>query len=140
MKNNFKNAIEHQKKEMMDTFLSHLKYMIKNNKFLLAIVPNAQSLTGSYWRYEDFTHETLFTSGSLRYVLIKNGFSNIKFLDIYATSKLNVIFKLIRYLTIKIYGLVHKIFLKITGNSYHNFSEDIFTYEIKCLCQKKEIK
>tara|TARA_B100000282_G_C31662643_1_gene458253 strand:+ start:177 stop:881 length:705 start_codon:yes stop_codon:yes gene_type:complete len=144
-KENYKNkfdliiishVLEHQKKNEMKVFLSNLKYMLKNEKYLLTIVPNAQSLTGVYWRYEDFTHEFLFTSGSLFYLLSENGFENIKFLDIYATSKLNYPLKIIRYLVIRIYELFHQMFLKITGNSYHSGSKNIFTYEIKCLSKK----
>ena len=36
-------------------------------------VPNALSSTGLYWRYEDFTHNRIFTVGSLQFVL-----SNVK--------------------------------------------------------------
>ena len=120
----------------MSIFLKNLKYMLKENKYLLTIVPNAQSITGVYWRYEDFTHEYLFTSGSLNYLLKDNGFDEIKFLDIYATSKIKPLFKVIRYSTIKIYEILNSIFLKITGNSYHITSKNIFTYEIKCLSKK----
>jgi SAM-dependent methyltransferase len=130
------HVLEHQKKENMGIFLKNLKYMLKENKYLLTIVPNAQSFTGVYWRYEDFTHEYLFTSGSLNYLLKDNGFEEIKFLDIYATSKINPLFKVIRYSTIKIYEILNSIFLKITGNSYHITSKNIFTYEIKCLSKK----
>ena len=130
------HVLEHQKKKSMGNFLKNLKYMIKDNQYLLTIVPNAQSITGAYWRYEDFTHEYLFTSGSLNYLLKDSGFEEIEFLDIYATSKINPLFKIIRYSTIKIYEILSLIFLKITGNSYHIKSKNIFTYEIKCLSRK----
>ena len=76
-------------------------------------MPNAQAITGVYWRYEDFTHEYLFTSGSLYYLLLENDFDEIEFLDIYATSKLNLLFKIIRYSTIKFYEFFHTIFKKL---------------------------
>ena len=121
-KQNFKNefdliiishVLEHQKKEKMSKFLNDLKYMLKEQCYLLTIVPNAQAITGVYWRYEDFTHEYLFTSGSLYYLLLENDFDEIEFLDIYATSKLNLLFKIIRYSTIKFYEFFHTIFLKL---------------------------
>ena len=144
-KQNFKNefdliiishVLEHQKKEKMSKFLNNLKYMLKDQCYLLTIVPNAQAITGVYWRYEDFTHEYLFTSGSLYYLLLENDFDEIEFIDIYATSKLNILSKIIRYSTIKLYEFFHTIFLKITGNAYHHQSKNIFTYEIKCLSKK----
>ncbi len=44
-------------------------------------MPNAQSHTGCYWAYEDFTHNTLFTAGSLLYVLKMAGFAHIEIID-----------------------------------------------------------
>ena len=130
------HVLEHQKKNEMANLLNNLRYMLKENQYLLTIVPNAQSITGAYWRYEDFTHEYLFTTGSLNYLLCDNNFDKIEFIDIYATSNLNFINKIIRYLAIKMYETLHLSFLKITGNSYHLSSKNIFTYEIKCLAKK----
>ena len=111
--------------------------MLNDKKYLLCMVPNAQAITGVYWRYEDFTHEQLFTTGSLYYVLLDNGFDEIKFLDIYATSNIRFPFNLIRFLSIKLYGGIKNLILKLTGNSYHEASQNIFTYEIKCIAKKK---
>ena len=111
--------------------------MLNDKKYLLCMVPNAQAITGAYWRYEDFTHEQLFTTGSLYYVLLDNGFDEIKFLDIYATSNIRFPLNFIRFLSIKLYGGIKNIILKLTGNSYHKSSQNIFTYEIKCIAKKK---
>jgi len=144
-KKNYKNTfdliiishvLEHQRKNEMANLLNNLRYMLKENQYLLTIVPNAQAITGAYWRYEDFTHEYIFTTGSLNYLLHDNNFTELKFLDIYATSNLNFINKIIRFSAIKIFEIFHLSFLKITGNSYHSFSKNIFTYEIKCLAKK----
>lgn len=131
------HVLEHQKKVGIIPFLKDLKFMLKKNGLLFIAVPNAQSLTGTYWRYEDFTHETLFTSGSLYYVLRASGFQNIKFIDIYATQNLNIIAGTLRLLTLKLFEIIFKIILKITGNGYHAPSKNIFTYEIKCVAKKK---
>lgn len=53
------------------------------------MVPNAQSYTGAYWRYEDFTHNIMFTAGSSTYVLRSAGFENIEFLDPDGTMYMN---------------------------------------------------
>ena len=144
-KKNFENTfdliinshiLEHQKKNEMANLINNLRYMLKENQYLLTIVPNAQAITGVYWRYEDFTHEYLFTTGSLNYLLQDNNFTELEFLDIYATSNLNFVNKIIRFLAIKIFEIFHLSFLKVTGNSYHLFSKNIFTYEIKCLAKK----
>jgi SAM-dependent methyltransferase len=131
------HVLEHQKKEDLYQFINNLKYMLNDKKYLLCMVPNAQAITGAYWRYEDFTHEQLFTTGSLYYVLLDNGFDEIKFLDIYATSNIRFPLNFIRFLSIKLYGGIKNIILKLTGNSYHKSSQNIFTYEIKCIAKKK---
>ena len=131
------HVLEHHKKEDMYELLNNLKYMLKDKKYILTMVPNAQAITGSYWRYEDFTHEYLFTTGSLYYVLSDSGFEEIEFLDIYATSDLKFPYNLLRFLSLKFYQFFNNILLKLTGNSYHEPSLDIFTYEIKCLSKKK---
>ena len=85
------------------------------------MVPNAQAITGAYWRYEDFTHEQLFTTGSLYYVLLDNGFDEIKFLDIYATSNIRFPLNFIRFLSINasnLFGVEDSIF---SGNYEPNF-------------------
>ena len=133
------HVLEHQKKEEIILFLKDLKYMLKNNGLLFIAVPNAQSLTGVYWRYEDFTHQTLFTSGSLYYVLKASGFQKVEFIDIYATQNLNIITGTIRLLALKLVEIILPIIFKITGNGYHTPSKNIFTFEIKCVAKKKYI-
>jgi 2-polyprenyl-3-methyl-5-hydroxy-6-metoxy-1,4-benzoquinol methylase len=130
------HVLEHQKKAEIISFLKDLKFMLKKNGLLFIAVPNAQALTGAYWRYEDFTHETIFTSGSLYYVLKASGFQHIKFIDIYATQNLNIITRTIRLFALKLIEIIHHIILKITGNGFHATSKNIFTYEIKCIAKK----
>ena len=58
-------------------------------------MPNGQSATGSYWAFEDFTHETLFTCGSLEYVLSEAGFVDVEFIDLKATAGLSAFKRLL---------------------------------------------
>jgi 2-polyprenyl-3-methyl-5-hydroxy-6-metoxy-1,4-benzoquinol methylase len=131
------HLIEHLKKEEVIPILKLIyENKLNDNGKLFIATPNAQSLTGSYWRYEDWTHETIFTSGSLYYVLYMAGFKNIKFLDIYGLSHLNKIFKPVRFLFFKTYEFYLKIRNKIFANIQHKPSPVILTWEIKCISKK----
>lgn len=127
------HIIEHIPKDEIINTLDFIKkeFLIKNAKLLIA-VPNAQSNTDCYWAYEDWTHTTLFTSGSLYYVLKASGFNSIEFLDIDCTleskSKIKTV---IRKILLKIYKMNRNFWNKVTGSAYHQPSPQIFSYEIK---------
>ena len=128
------HIIEHiPKNEIINTLIFIKNEFLKDNGKLLIAVPNAQSNTDAYWAYEDWTHTTLFTSGSLYYVLKSAGFQNIEFLDIDCTlggkSKIK---KLIRKFLLKLYIINKDFWNKVTCSSYHKPSSQIFSYEIKC--------
>jgi hypothetical protein len=57
--------------------LSQISDLLAPDVGLILMVPNVQSNTSSYWRWEDFTHEWLFTLGSIKYVLKFVGFNHI---------------------------------------------------------------
>jgi len=63
------HVLEHLPKDYIIPFLEKIKLLLKKEGILFVMVPNAQSNTGAYWAYEDFTHHALFTSGSIYYVL-----------------------------------------------------------------------
>ncbi|MDR1244886.1 MAG: class I SAM-dependent methyltransferase [Endomicrobium sp.] len=132
------HLIEHLKKEEIIPILKLIyENKLNDNGKLFIATPNAQSLTGSYWHYEDWTHETIFTSGSLYYVLYMAGFRNIKFLDIYALSYLNKFLKPVRFLFFKAYEFYLKnLRNKIFANIYHKPNSIILTWEIKCIAKK----
>ena len=57
------HVLEHlEKDEIINTLKQIRENLLKESGKLCLMVPNAQSNTGSYWAYEDFTHTTLFTS------------------------------------------------------------------------------
>ncbi|MBL0306338.1 MAG: hypothetical protein IPQ25_09965 [Chitinophagaceae bacterium] len=76
------HVLEHiEKEKIIDTLIHIRKNLLKKGGVFLLMVPNAQSYTGAYWRYEDFTHNIMFTAGSCIYVLKAAGFENIEFID-----------------------------------------------------------
>lgn len=126
------HVIEHIQKDMIISTLKLIKdqFLSIDGKLLLA-VPNAQSNTDSYWAYEDWTHTTLFTSGSLYYVLKAAGFTEVEFIDIDCELGLPKYKVLIKKMLLKLY-IANKIFWnKVTSSSYHEPSPRIFSYEIK---------
>jgi len=127
------HIIEHIPKSNIISTLSVIKkeFLADEGKLLIA-VPNAQSNTGVYWAYEDWTHTTLFTSGSLYYVLRAAGFENIDFIDIDCVYGKSFIGRVIRHVFLKLYRMNLKFWNKITCSYYHEQSPKIFSYEIKC--------
>ncbi|MBU1152718.1 class I SAM-dependent methyltransferase [bacterium] len=53
------HVLEHFPKDQVIPTLKLIRYMLKDGGKLMMMVPNAQSNTGCYWAYEDFTHYTL---------------------------------------------------------------------------------
>ncbi|MBK7438833.1 MAG: methyltransferase domain-containing protein [Saprospiraceae bacterium] len=74
------HVLEHiEKINIIDTLITIKSYLLAESGSFVVMVPNAQSVTGAYWMYEDFTHTTLFTSGSIYYVLKSAGFQKYPF-------------------------------------------------------------
>ena len=130
------HVLEHLPKELMISHLGSLRKLLKVDGNLLVMVPNAQSNTGCYWAYEDFTHEYLLTAGSIYYVLKAAGFSVINFIDPDCTQGLNVFRKILKKSLLFIYRCNINFWNRITSSSYHKPSPQIFSYEIKVLAKK----
>ncbi len=131
------HIIEHiQKNEIINTLVFIKNEFLSDGGKLLIAVPNAQSNTDSYWAYEDWTHTTLFTSGSIYYVLKAAGFKTIEFLDIDCTLDIKSKIKVyIRKFFLRLYKLNKNFWNKVTCSSYHQPSPQIFSYEIKVRAQ-----
>lgn len=128
------HVLEHLDKDSIIETLAYIKkFLLSKNGLFFLMVPNAQSPTGVYWRYEDFTHTILFTAGSCHYVLHAAGFSNITFLDPDGTKHMKPIKKIIIKSLISLYKLNKKIWQKILQTSYHKPSPNIYTFDIKVL-------
>lgn len=127
------HVLEHIEKEKMIDNLRAIKSLLSEKGKYCVMVPNAQSNTGSYWRFEDFTHHYLFTAGSLQYVLRAAGFTQIDFIDPDGLDGVSSLKKPIVKILLKIYKFRKNFWNKITASSYHRPSPQIFTFELKAL-------
>lgn len=127
------HVLEHIEKEKMIDNLRAIRSMLSEKGKYCVMVPNAQSNTGSYWRFEDFTHHYLFTSGSLLYVLKAAGFTQIEFIDPDGLDGVTSMKKPIVKLLLKYYKWKKKFWNKMTASSYHRPSPQIYTFELKAL-------
>lgn len=126
------HVIEHVEKNLIIDVLNKIRNnFLKEGGQLLIAVPNAQSNTGCYWAYEDWTHTTLFTSGSIYYVLKSAGFEQIDFLDIDCTVGQNHIVSALRKFLLFFFKLNNSFWNKVTKSSFHMPSPVIYSYEIK---------
>lgn len=77
------HVLEHlPKEEIIGACRGHPIHAGGRRLILRGCAQRAVAHTGCYWAYEDFTHRTMFTSGSLLYVLRAAGFSSVRFLDL----------------------------------------------------------
>lgn len=127
------HVIEHILKQDIIPTLISIKSLLAPEGKLYLTTPNAQSRSGTYWAYEDFTHEWIFTSGSLKYVLMAAGFSKVSFIDKDGTS--NSRYKQLKKIFLWLYERNHRFWNKITGAAYHPESPNIYTWELKVLAQ-----
>ena len=133
------HVLEHVEKSQIIITLKNIKMHLLNSEGNLCImVPNAQSNTGSYWAYEDFTHSTLFTTGSIIYVLKAAGFNLIKFLDPKGIENSAFTRRIFKEFFMSIYKFKKNFWNKITSSSYHKPSPDIFTFDLKVLAGVKK--
>lgn len=114
------HVLEHIPKNEIINLLISIRKLLKYNGHLIVMVPNAQSNTGCYWAYEDFTHNLLFTSGSLYYVLRAAGFSNIDFLDIDCLSDSTGIKRYLKKWLLALYRFNYHFWNKVTSSSFHD--------------------
>lgn len=130
------HILEHLKKEEIINTLSIIKNrLLKKGGTLYIATPNAQSPVGCYWSFEDFTHQTIFTSGSITYVLKAAGFNEILFLDSMNIEYKRGIKKYFILLMEKIYLANYKFWMKVVGASFHKTSSVILTWELKLIAK-----
>jgi SAM-dependent methyltransferase len=133
------HVIEHLKKDEVIPILELIyENALSDNGKLIVATPNAQSLTGAFWAYEDFTHNLMFSSGSLFFVLRSAGFENIKFMDIYGADNVGFLLGLIRKVLLKGYAFFFRVRNKFTDNCFFYFSQKIFTWQIKVIATKNK--
>ncbi|MBY0425476.1 MAG: class I SAM-dependent methyltransferase [Cytophagales bacterium] len=126
------HVLEHLPKEIVIPTLKFLKdNILSASGKLILQVPNAQSPTGIYWMYEDFTHNLLFTAGSINYVLNSAGFSNIEFLDPKGESDLNLFKKWRQRFLFFLFEKKTNMWNMATRSQFHKSSPRIYTWELK---------
>jgi len=127
------HVLEHFPKDEIISRLKQIRCLLKTSGQLIVTVPNAQSNTSCYWAYEDFTHNTLFTAGSLCYVLRAAGFLQVEFIDTDCTDGMTLIKKTIKKLLLGLYRCNVKFWNRVTSSAFHEPSPQIFSYEIKAV-------
>lgn len=125
------HVLEHIPKEEVIENLIAIRSMLQPGGRFIVMVPNAQSATGVYWMYEDYTHYQLFTAGSLLYVLKSAGFQTIEFLDPKCLKGLSPFQKLKRRIFLRLYELKTNFWNRATASSFHKPSPRIFSFELK---------
>ena len=125
------HVLEHIPVESVIETLSKLKQLLKPGGTIVVAVPNAQSYTNAYWRYEDFTHHILYTAGSLQYILLSAGFSNPTLIDQYGLAGAGTSKRIIKKFFIDYYRLKTWFWKKILGSPTHIASENVYTWEVK---------
>lgn len=129
------HVLEHFPKDQIIDQLILIRKLIKVGGALIVMVPNAQSNTGCYWAYEDFTHHVLFTTGSLYYVLKAAGFSSVEFVDPDCMAESPPIKRAVRRFFLRLYRGNIAFWNLITCSAFHAPSPKIFSYEIKALAR-----
>lgn len=128
------HVLEHMPPEQIIPALTDIrKRLLSPEGRLIVMVPNAQARSGAYWRYEDFTHRTIFTGGSLRFVLESAGFCEIIFPDITGTCGQAIHKRLLRLAGLAVYRFFDRQLNRITGAAWHKSSPHILTWEVKAV-------
>ncbi len=74
------DVLEHVPVAEQMALVQALQRLLAPGGRLVVSVPNANSSFASRWRYLDWTHQCLFTEHSLEFVLLNQGFTDIRFL------------------------------------------------------------
>jgi cyclopropane fatty-acyl-phospholipid synthase-like methyltransferase len=74
------DVLEHIPKEETIRFLAAIKAALAPGGNLVVNVPQVSGLTSLYCRYNDFTHQVVFTEMSLKQVLLLGGFRQVRFI------------------------------------------------------------
>jgi SAM-dependent methyltransferase len=127
------HVLEHLPKDAVVPTSRAIRGSLRPNGRFCVMVPNAQSATGSYWAFEDFTHHTLYTSGSLYFVLRAAGFRNIDFIDTECVAGLPAWKRLLKRTFLRLYTLNRRIWNRVTNSAFHQPSPMIFSFEIKAI-------
>jgi SAM-dependent methyltransferase len=128
------HVIEHlPKTDIIDTLRLIKDSILKRGGRLYITTPNAQAATGCYWAYEDFTHTTLFTSGSILYVLRLAGYEHVSFLDPAGVEHLGPWKRWAKLGLQSLYRVNAKAWRRIMDTTYHQQSQEVFAWELRVI-------
>lgn len=131
------HVLEHLEKNEIVSALTAIRSIMAEGGRIMVAVPNAQSPTGAYWAYEDFTHSTIFTSGSLYHVLSAAGFTQIELIDPFGLAGLGPVKVVLRRMLITLYDWTRKLLNRVTGSSWHQPSPRVYTFEVKAVAYNR---
>lgn len=130
------HVLEHlEKSEIIPIIKLIREHLLEEDGTVAVMVPNAQSNTGCYWAYEDFTHQTLFTAGSLFYVLKAAGFAEVCFLDPDGLEGAHPLIRILKKILLSVYKAKISFWNRVTSSSFHVPSPQIYTYELKAIAK-----
>jgi 2-polyprenyl-3-methyl-5-hydroxy-6-metoxy-1,4-benzoquinol methylase len=129
------HVLEHLPKAEVVGTLARIRGLLRPGGGLVIAVPNGQAFTGAYWAYEDFTHHTLFTSGSLHHVLRAGGFRSVDFLDIQCAEGKGLVARAVRRTAWHAFHAKYRLMCWLLASPTHQPSPPIFSYEIKAVAR-----
>jgi 2-polyprenyl-3-methyl-5-hydroxy-6-metoxy-1,4-benzoquinol methylase len=130
------HVIEHIDKDRIIDILRLIRARILSPSGVLYLAtPNAQSVTDCYWAYEDFTHTTIFTGGSIAYVLRRAGYETVTFLDQDGLQYLSKPKKMLKYALQSVYRTNRRFWNRIMNCSYHRPSPQIYAWELRLIAR-----
>ena len=127
------HVLEHLETKDLSKTMEQIVSSLNNNGVLIVAVPNAQSPLGCYWRYEDITHRTMFTCGSIKSLLRMYGFRNLQIVDRKNTESNNILKKLIKQIKFYVITFFFWFVSWLSSSSFHNKSENSYGFEIKII-------
>ena len=95
------DVLEHVPKNETLKFLKAVFNAVIPGGRVIINVPQLSGFTGMFNRYNDFTHETIFTEMSLKQVLFSTGFCKVRFISQKWPYKLNLrhlVYRFVRYI------------------------------------------
>jgi SAM-dependent methyltransferase len=110
------DVLEHIPKRQTVEFLTILKGGLQPHGVLVVNVPGVAGMTAAYNRYNDFTHELVFTEMSLRQVLLMSGFRSVRFVPERWPLKLtprHLAYRFIRWMWYRVLKLIY--FIEMPG-------------------------
>ena len=111
--------MEHFKKDEIVELIPLLRNIIKDDGVLIVRVPNGEAIFKGSIMYGDFTHETFFTSRSLKQIFNIFGFSDTTTYPVYPIK--HGLKSTIRYYGYGFYEFIYKIGIMFETGGVNNF-------------------